>query len=135
MESETVNMITVERANAYFATRTVGQVWNEYALEQKEAAIAQAKRDLAKAIHRPIKTDEPEYVEGEEKRDEYAVYEQAFFALVRDCPPMGDGDVVPSLDPDTKKPVFQTVNVGNCAFSIEALKWLCNKLSVVTKLA
>ena len=38
-------MITVDRANAYFRTRTVGARWNEYATEQKEAALAQAKKD------------------------------------------------------------------------------------------
>ena len=57
-------MITVDRANAYFRTRTVGARWNEYATDQKEAALAQAERDLSRALGRSMKDDESGYTPG-----------------------------------------------------------------------
>jgi len=128
-------MISVGNANAYFKGRTLCKNWNEYSGEQKEAAITQARRDLARALRRPIRDDEPPYQEGETKRDEYAVYEQARYTLLRDVAPEGSGDAVPSLDGDEVKVKNTSLAIGNGKWSVEALSWLCDKLSVVTKLA
>lgn len=127
-------MINVANANAYFSSRTVGKFWGEYSGEQKEAAITQARRDLARAIGRPMKDDEPPYTEGDKKRDEYAVYEQALFSLLRDVNPEGSGDSVPSLNGDETRTKLMSMSVGGGKWSIEALAWLCDKLSIVTKL-
>lgn len=128
-------MITVGNANAYFKGRTLCKNWNEYSGEQKEAALTQARRDLARALRRPIRDDEPPYQEGDTKRDEYAVYEQAIYTLMRDVAPEGSGDAVPTLDGDEVKVKNTSLAIGNGKWSVEALSWLCDKLSVVTKLA
>lgn len=127
-------MINVQNANSYFAGRTVGRFWAEYSGAQKEAALSQARRELSRAIGRPMRDDEPPYQEGERKRDEYAVYEQALYSLLRDTMPEGTGEALPSLNGDETKSKLSLMAVGGGKWSIEALAWLCDKLSVVTKL-
>lgn len=128
-------MICIQNANAYFKGRTIGAKWAEYSAEQKTAAIDQARRDLSRALRRPMRDDESPYREGDTKRDEFAVYEQAVYSLLRDAQPNGGGSSVPSLDPDEPKPRSNTLAVGGGKWSIEALSWLCDKLSVCTRLA
>ena len=128
-------MICIQNANAYFKGRTIGAKWAEYSAEQKTAAIDQARRDLSRALRRPMRDDEPPYREGDTKRDEFAVYEQAVYSLLRDAQPNGGGSSVPSLDQDEPKPRSNTLAVGGGKWSIEALSWLCDKLSVCTRLA
>lgn len=127
--------ITLQNANAYFKSRTTGDLWEEYSGEQKQAAIQEARRDLSRALRRPIRDDEPPYREGDSRRDEYAVYEQALYALLVSSMPKGSGDSVPSLGADEVKSKLTSLSVGGGKWSIEALAWLCDKLSVVTKLA
>lgn len=128
-------MICLQNANAYFSGRTIAKQWNEYSGAQKEAAIAQARRDLARALGRAMREDEPPYEEGQRKRDEFAVYEQAAYTLLRDCSPEGGGSAVPSLDGDEVRTQNKQMSTGGGKWSIEALSWLCDKLSVVTKLS
>ena len=128
-------MICIQNANACFKGRTIGAKWAEYSAEQKTAAIDQARRDLFRALRRPMRDDEPPYREGDTKRDEFAVYEQAVYSLLRDAQPNGGGSSVPSLDPDEQKPRSNTLAVGGGKWSIESLSWLCDKLSVCTRLA
>jgi hypothetical protein len=127
--------INVQGASAYFRTTTFDAKWMEYSTEQRSAAIAQAKRELAKAIGRPMREDEPPYREGDAKRDEFAVYEQAFYTLVRDAEPMGSGAAIPSLDADDRKPVGYTLKDGFGNWSKRALSWLADKLTVTVSLA
>lgn len=127
--------IDVQGASAYFKKTTFSAKWAEYSTEQKAAAIAQAKRELGKALHRPMREDEPPYVDGDAKRDEYAVYEQALYTLVRDADPMGGGAAIPSLDPDDRKPVGYTLREGFGNWSKRALSWLADKLTVAVTLA
>lgn len=128
-------MISVGNANSYFKSHVHGDAWNEYSGEQKDLAITQARRDLSRALGRPMKDDEPPYVEGEKKRDEYAVYEQALYTLLSGVQPKGGGNPVPSLEPDERKPVGKSLSTGRGKWSIEALSWLCDKVSLVTKLS
>lgn len=127
--------ITVGNANAYFKGHTLGAAWSEYSGEQKESAITQARRDLSRALGRTLNDDEPPYVEGDKKRDEFAVYEQAVYALLKGVQPNGGGSATPSLEPDEVQPKKQTLAVGGGKWSKEALSWLCDKLTVVTTLA
>lgn len=117
-------MIDVNGADAYFATRTMGASWNEFSAEQRKCAIEQAKRDLARALRRPMREDEPQYRYGDAVRDEYAVYEQALFTLLRDVNPNGGGSDIPSIEPDEKKPNGYTLSTGKGKWSEEALAWL-----------
>lgn len=128
-------MITVGGANAYFKAHTHGASWAEYTGEQKSVAIQQARRDLARAIGRPMRDDEPPYVEGEKRRDEFAVYEQALYILLRDVLPEAGGNAIPPLDGDERKTARETLSTGMGKWSIEALSWLSDKLSVTTRLS
>lgn len=121
--------ITVERASQYFRTRTAGASWNEYSTEQKELAIAQARRDLSKALGRPMRDDEPEYREGDRTRDEYAVYEQALFTMLRDMNPKIGSGIVPSLDQTKAQEQRITIGLARRRWSEEALSWLATRIS------
>ncbi len=127
--------INVQGASAYFRKTTFSAKWAEYSTEQREAAIAQAKRELGKALHRPMREDEPPYADGDAKRDEYAVYEQALYTLVRDTEPMGSGAAIPSLDADDRRPVGYTLKEGFGNWSKRALSWLADRLTVAVTLA
>ena len=81
-----------------------------------------------------MRDDEPEYREGDQTRDEYAVYEQAVYTLLRDVQPNGGGEPTPALDGDEVRAKSVNLGTGGGKWSIEALKWLCDKLSITTKL-
>ena len=117
-------MIDLSGATAYFKIHTRFKVWNEYSSEQRERAIEQAKRDLSRALGRPMREDEPPYAFGDRTRDEYAVYEQAVYTLLRDVNPSGTGVDIPSLEPDEKQDRQYTLGTGRGKWSEEALAWL-----------
>ena len=117
-------MIDVNGADAYFATRTMGETWKEFSADQRKGAIEQAKRDFSRALGRPMREDEPQYRYGDQTRDEYAVYEQALFTLLRDANPNGTGTDIPSLEPDEKQDRRYTLGSGRGKWSEEALAWL-----------
>lgn len=122
--------ITLERAAVYFSKHAQRDLWNEYSLHQKEAAIAQARRDLSRALGRPMRDDEPEYAEGDRTRDEYAVYEQALYTLLRDADPRGAVESpVPSLN-QAEVPSGRLSRLsGHGKFSPEALSWLACRVT------
>lgn len=120
--------ISLEGAREYFKTRTTGATWDEYSAKQKEIAIAQARRDLARALGRPMRDDEPEYREGDKTRDEFAVYEQALFTLLRDMNPSGGGSAVPSLNQDETAVRRHSLGTGAGKWSAEALSWLAQRV-------
>jgi len=118
-------MINVDNADAYFSARTMGAAWMEFASDQRKAAIEQAKRDLSRALNRPMTEDEAQYVYGDQTRDEYAVYEQALYTLLRDAQPRGvTGSDIPSLSPDERQNTGYTLSSGKGKWSEEALAWL-----------
>jgi len=117
-------MINVDGADAYFAGRTMRKAWEEFTVDQREAAILQAKRDFSRALGRPMNEDEGSYVFGQQTRDEYAVYEQALYALLRDVQPEGTGTDIPSIEPDEKQSHGYTLKTGKGKWSEEALAWL-----------
>ena len=121
--------ITIERAAQYFKTRTAGAAWNEYATDQKEIAIAQARRDLSRALGRQMRDDEPEYREGDRTRDEFAVYEQALYTMLRDMSPKLGSGVIPSLDQDEAQPKTASLASGSGKWSAEALAWLAKSVT------
>lgn len=122
--------ITLERAREYFRTRTTGEMWDEYSSDQKQVALAQARRDLSRALGRAIKDDEPEYREGDRTRDEFAVYEQALYSLLRDARPKGGGgSAVPPLDQDgVQSSKVLSMCTGQGKWSKEALAWLAKRI-------
>lgn len=122
--------ISVEGARAYFKTRTAGDAWNEYSTEQKEAAIAQARRDLSRSLGRPLRENEPPYHEGDRTRDEFAVYEQALYTLLRDTAPKGgSGSAIPSINQGETTVKARTLRTGEGKWSMEALSWLAKRIT------
>lgn len=125
-------MIDLENATNYFKTRTVWGDWSEYSAEQQTAAIEQAKRDLSRALGRPMKEDEPPYKAGDRTRDEFACYEQAFYTLQKETlPRKKNGAIVPPVNPtDESYPDWKEKNcgAGYGKFSRDALVWLSSKI-------
>lgn len=117
-------MICVDNADAYFASHPMGANWREYSAEQRTNAVEYAKRELSRALGRPMKEDEPQYQYGDRTRDEFAVYEQALYVLLRDCSPSASGVVMPSAEPDEAQPTAHTMAKGKDHFAAEALRWL-----------
>lgn len=117
-------MITVDGADSYFSESSFCAQWEAYSALQRIAAIAAAKRSLSRALGRALNENEPPYQPGDTRRDEYAVYEQALYILVRDALPEGTGAMVPALNPDEAETPRKTMSTGNCPWSHEALNWL-----------
>lgn len=125
--------ISVDGASSYFRSTTFHDSWAEYSQGQKEAALTMAKRDLSRALGRPLNEDEPPYSFGDTVREEFAAYEQALFSLLRDAQPKGGGSPVPSLDQDDQKaPAFSLASSKN-QFSPRALSWL-GRISTITRM-
>jgi len=115
-------MISTSNANAYFSGHALARAWGEYSGEQKDAAILQAKRELSSELGRPMAEDEPPYKFGDRTRDEFAVYEQAAFILLRSCHPEGSGDATPVLDAENAKTLVPDSFGGR--WSKDAIRWL-----------
>ena len=126
-------MICIDEADAYFSAHPMGKVWKEYSTEQKTGALEYSKRELSRALGRPLREDEPQYRYGDKTRDEYAAYEQALFVLLRDAQPNSAGGVVmPSAEPDEAQPATHTMASGRNHFAAEALRWLGGNVRVET---
>ncbi len=118
-------MISIDGANAYFSNHSRRADWEGFSLEQRKAALSQALRDVSRALGRPLREDEPTYRHGDRRRDEFAAYEQALYALVRDAPAEGElQSPVPSLNPDEAAGARRTLSAGRGKWSAEALAWL-----------
>jgi len=123
-------MIDVKNADAYFASHPMGANWKEYGADQRTTAIEYAKRELSRALGRPMNEAEAPYRYGDKVRDEYAVYEQALYVLLRDCQPNSTGVVMPSAEPDEAQPTAHTMAHGKDHFAAEALRWLGSSVRV-----
>ena len=127
-------MIDVNGADTFFSTRTVGAAWEEFSADQRKCAIEQAKRDLARALGRAMREDEPQFRRGDRTRDEYAVYEQALYTLLRDANPSGTGADIPSIEPDERQGRRYSLAAGCGKWSEEAIAWLGVSSSVQVSL-
>ena len=116
--------IDVNGADTYFSSRTSGDDWAAYSVAQRKAAIEQAKRDFSRALGRPMREDEAQYRYGDRTRDEYAVYEQVLYTLLRDATQKGAVSRTPSLNPDEHKEPRHVHSTGYGKWSSEALAWL-----------
>lgn len=115
-------MINTENANAYFMAHTYSRQWQDYSHEQREAAILQARRELSRALGRQLRDNEAPYVEGARKRDEFAVYEQAIYTLLRTAQPEGKRAIIQPLESAESVEKLKASPAGK--FSMEALAWL-----------
>jgi hypothetical protein len=76
-------MIDITGANAYFAEHYAGSVWLAFPVAARTAAIASARRLLAKALGRAMNDDNDwaDYTEGDISNEGAAVYEQSLYFL------------------------------------------------------
>ena len=125
--------ITAQNASEYFKSTTFSDWWAEYSSEQKAAALEMAKRELGRALGRPLKEDEPPYHAGDRTREEFAAYEQALYTLMRDAQPKGGGALVSALNQDDQKQPARTLGGSNDHFSPRALAWF-GQLSVAIRM-
>lgn len=122
--------ITLDRAAEYFKKHVSRDLWNEYSADQKERAILQARRDLSRALGRAIRDDEPPYREGDRTRDEFAVYEQAIYTLLREENPRGVAESpVPSLNQTEVPAPGRSRMSGYGKYAPEALSWLAKRIT------
>lgn len=120
-------MISVANANAYFSGHTLAKAWGEYSGAQKSSAIDQAKRELSADLGRPMAEDEPDYRLGDQTRDEYAVYEQAIYLLLRNVHPEGSGSATPALEGENVATLVPA-SVGG-RWSSAAIHWLGGRVN------
>lgn len=82
--------IDVDGANTYFArgSHVMANVWGQFRAELKTAAIAQAKRFLARSLGREVDEDASEITDP--TREDLATYEQALY-LLRNSPAVVEG--------------------------------------------
>lgn len=125
-------MISIEGASKYFLSTTFSQKWSEFSSAQKSAAIDMARREFARALGRPLASDADGYKEGDRTCEEFAVYEQALYALLRDAQPTGSGAAVPALDQQDQRAMPYTLAGHSGQWSPRALAWL-GTLSVVAR--
>jgi len=110
-------------ANKYFKVHAKSKIWKEFSEEQKTGGIENAKQHLSRELRRAMKEDEPPYEYGDERRDEYAVYEQALFILTQIGIVDGSTESVQSLAPTADEPEVR-VSKTHGKWSPEALRWL-----------
>lgn len=118
-------MITFDNAQVYFraGNHPKSSVWSGFSTAHRQGAVATAKRVLSRELGRPMQEDEPPYQDGDRRRDEYAVYEQALWVLEHGqiANAMG-ADPVPILTGNID--VAGDTNGKVSFFSPEALRWL-----------
>jgi hypothetical protein len=119
-------MIDYDNAQIYFgaANHHKAAGWAAFGSGHRVGAIAAARRVLTRALGRPLNDAEAAYSEGDQRRDEYAAYEQALWMLENGQVADATGnDPVPILAgrQDTAD------GSGGNSFSLfasEALRWL-----------
>ena len=121
--------IDVSGAGAYFKYHAKRTLWPQYSPEEQAGAIEQAKRDLSRELGRPMDEDEPPFQPGEQRRDEYAVYEQALHTLEQVGVGNGRGSYVPVLKGGGEEQSAASKPQGK--FCQEALTWFGMRPGVV----
>ena len=118
-------MSSLSNAEIYFAptNHIRSSSWSKFNTENKQAAIAQAKRDLNRTCRvSDIETD-LEHDDDDFTNPEYAIYEQALWMLQN--LPMANADesfaVVHAADPETDSNARKAQRV---IIAPEALRWL-----------
>lgn len=84
-----------------------------------------AKRVLSRGLKRPLEEELPPYQYGDERRDDFAAYEQALFELSKATQPDGMREANPivadAINP--ARSAQETVEAEG-PYAVEALRWL-----------
>lgn len=114
-------MIDIDGAEVYFASHPRGAVWSAFPSEARTAAVAHARRILARGLNRTLDDSLAAYAEGDRYRDDFAVYEQALHMLET-------GRVADATAGAPYPVATQPVDDGNGRpvdlYAPEALRWL-----------
>lgn len=118
--------IDLNNANLYYSKHHRSGVWSAFSVEMRTASIASARRILSRGLGRGLRDTEAVYVEGDQSRDEYAVYEQALYLLEngRIVNP-GNNTPYPTAMPESGVPEGESIG-SIPLYSPDALRWLGN---------
>jgi len=127
-------MIDYTGAQAYFAmgNHPKAAIWSAFTPpERRKGAIAAARRVIARHLGHPLDDNEPPYQEGDDRRMDFAVYEQALWML--------EGDQIADATGNDPVPVMmgrasaadQRFRFPFVEFSPMTMRWL-NGLPTVT---
>lgn len=106
-------------------------IWIGFGESQQKASIAAARRLLSRALGRALSDTESAYVEGDETREEYAVYEQALWMLENGIIANGEQSAPAFIAADPEKP-DNARDSQKKLFAPETLRWLgANRSSVI----
>ena len=119
--------IDIIGAGSYFQSHSKAGIWAQYSTAQKTSAIAQAKRELSRELGRVLDENEPAYQQGDETRDEYAVYEQALHLLGQAGKAMNGSSGIPALKGKSETTAKQV----KTKFSDDCLRWLGARIGVL----
>jgi len=117
--------ISANGALEYFSTHVEGVVWQAYGEALQAMAIVHARRELSRMLGRELSDSESAYVEGDQLRDEYAVYEQALYLLRMSSMPNAESSapVFATPDPDSKPSAGVVLRHG-LGIAPGACRWL-----------
>lgn len=119
-------MIDFDGAQAYFGGNThyKSAVWSAFDQGRRIAAVASARRTLSRVLGRSLRDNEPAFAEGDRRRDEFAVYEQALWMLEHGQIADASGFApVPVLTGEVDKAGVDADGVAGL-YAPEALRWL-----------
>ena len=111
---------TVARANTYFAGHIQRRTWNEFAAEDKTAALVHAERILRRAAGRALV--DTVTTDADQPREDLAVFEQALY-LLRNGPATQQGGLPGHVSMDQANPSApREQDMG--AICPEAMRWM-----------
>lgn len=116
--------ITLENADIYFSgdNHTMSAVWSAYTETQRKAALATARRNIERSLHRTLKDSQ---TDGDDIRDDFAVFEQALFELrKRPMSNANEGQPYPVAQDAVLAQGAEAVRSRFPQWSDEALRWL-----------
>jgi len=126
-------MINADGATIFFSTHLKGNIWTMTPESSQAAAIAQARMILSRALGRAMNDSEATYAEGDQTRDEYAVYEQALYLIENGTIANAQGSAPqPILVGATDAPDIPRNGIS-ALYAPEALRWLGYTGAVVVK--
>ena len=120
-------MITYETSLQYFKSggHLKAATWAQAGEEACASAICAARRTLARALGRAMNDAEDAYAEGDNTRDEYAVYEQALWMIENGVVANGQGSAALAQMAGAQDAQARVATGSQAAlYAPEALRWL-----------
>lgn len=119
-------MIDINGAQVYFSSSNhhKSAIWSAFHQSHRIGAIASARRVLSRSLKRKLNDEEPEYKESDNRRDDFAVYEQSIWMLEHgQIADAGGSEPISILTGDVDKAGVDNDGVAGL-YAPEALRWL-----------